>query len=56
MDRMSHHCQVMKLEKTLAYHDNEYAKKRKLWAKVAKLIKKNGYHPDSLIPETQKKL
>ena len=27
------------LENTLAYHDNKYTKKRKLGAKVAKLIK-----------------
>ena len=44
------------LEKTLAYHDNKYAKTRKLGAKVAKLIKKNGIHPDSLIPEHKEAL
>ena len=44
------------LEKTLVYHDNKYAKKRKLGAKLAKLIKKNGIHPDSLIPEHKEAL
>ena len=38
------------LEKTLVYHHNKYAKKLKLGAKLAKLIKKKGIHPDSLIP------
>ena len=39
------------LEKALVYHDNKYTKKHILGAKLAKLIKKNGIHPDSLIPE-----
>ena len=37
------------LEKTLAYHDNKYTKKRKLGAIVANLNKKNIIHPDSLV-------
>ena len=44
------------LEKTLVYHDNKYTKKHKLGAKLAKLIKKNGIHPDSLIPEHKEAL
>ena len=36
------------LKKRLAHDDYHYTKKRKLGAKVAKLIHENGYHPDSL--------
>ena len=35
------------LKKRLAHDDCHYTKKRKLGAKVAKLIDENGYHPDS---------
>ena len=35
------------LEKTLLYHHNKYAKKLKLGARVAKLIKNKGILPDS---------
>ena len=38
------------LEKTLVYHHNKYVKKIELGAKVGKLIKNKGIHPDSLIP------
>ena len=38
------------LEKTLVYHHNKYVKKIELGAKVCKLIKNKGIHPDSLIP------
>ena len=44
------------LKKTLEYHNNRYSKKGKLGAKVAKLIQKNGIHPDSLIPEHKEAL
>ena len=44
------------LKKRLVYHDNKYAKKRKLWDKLAKLIKKNGIHHDSLIREHKEAL
>ena len=43
------------LEKILVQHD-KYTKKHKLGAKLAKLIKKNGIHPDSLIPEHKEAL
>ena len=44
------------LDKILAHDNYEYTKKRKLGAKVAKLIHKNGYHPDSLRPEYKEAL
>ena len=34
------------LKKKLAHDENHYTKKRKLWAKVAKLTHENGYRPD----------
>ena len=44
------------LKKRLAHDDYHYTKKRKLGAKVAKLINENGYHPDSLRSEYKEAL
>ena len=44
------------LDKILADDNYKYTKKCKLGAKVAKLIHKNGYHPDSLRPECKEAL
>ena len=44
------------LRKRLAHDDYHYTKKPKLGAKVAKLIKENGYHPDSLRSEYKEAL